>query len=135
MEPSMELLGEMQQYKPRHHVTIVCPFSSVFSQEPQQKGWNILQGNTSRLCGVVCKPIVYSHTTGSDHVENDRHVEEEAQPIRNSLRMIASKLDVLPGDEFRVAYEETVKFGSHVIVSAGNFDNSRTCIHILNLFS
>lgn len=32
---------------------------------------------------------------GSDHVENDRHVEEEAQPIRNSLRMVSCK-DILP---------------------------------------
>ncbi|KAF3577708.1 hypothetical protein DY000_02029815 [Brassica cretica] len=52
----------------------------------------------------------------SDRVGNDRHVEEETQPIRNSLRMIASKLDVLPGAEFRVAYEEAVKYGGQVIL-------------------
>ncbi|KAH0925581.1 hypothetical protein HID58_017837 [Brassica napus] len=72
-----------------------------------------------RVRGVVCKPVVYSHSSGcedSDRVGNDRHVEEETQPIRNSLRMIASKLDVLPGAEFRVAYEEAVKYGGQVIL-------------------
>ncbi|KAJ4868254.1 hypothetical protein Rs2_50197 [Raphanus sativus] len=107
----MELLGEMQQYKastPCHHSLSIQ--LGVFSRTSAEGVEHSSREHKSSLWSCLQAYCLFSH---------HRHVEEEAQPIRNSLRMIASKLDVLPGDEFRVAYEETVKFGSHVIVSAG----------------
>ncbi|KAG2330585.1 hypothetical protein Bca52824_001765 [Brassica carinata] len=53
---------------------------------------------------------------GTAHVSEVVFVELCASRLSVLTPQIASKLDVLPGDEFRVAYEETVKYGSHVIV-------------------
>ncbi|CAH2038864.1 unnamed protein product [Thlaspi arvense] len=73
----------------------------------------------SCLRGVVFKPIVSSQTSdseGSNHVGHDRKLEAETEYIRNTLWMIASQLEVFPGSEFRVAYEEALKYGGKVIL-------------------
>ncbi|KAF5950232.1 hypothetical protein HYC85_012225 [Camellia sinensis] len=55
-------------------------------------------------------------TYGTNHGGNVGSVEETAQYLWNTLQLVASKLEVLPGSEFRVAFEEASKYGGKVIL-------------------
>ncbi|KAF9588774.1 hypothetical protein IFM89_015501 [Coptis chinensis] len=54
---------------------------------------------------------------GTNPERNDTHVEEEEHKlIWSSLQLVANKLEVFPGSEFRVAFEEAMKYGGKVIL-------------------
>ncbi|PHU07755.1 hypothetical protein BC332_24244 [Capsicum chinense] len=53
---------------------------------------------------------------GTNDGRNGGDVEEKSKSIWDTLQLVASKLEVFPGAEFRVAYEEAMKYGGKVIL-------------------
>ncbi|WZZ11587.1 hypothetical protein YC2023_097508 [Brassica napus] len=95
---------------------------------------SILKPQTLKVCFFLPLLVCFSHVMvmyhcvrfwkrmciavsfDSNHVRHDRKLEAETEHVRNTLWVIASQLEVLPGAEFRVAYEEALKYGGKVIL-------------------
>ncbi|THF95213.1 hypothetical protein TEA_018749 [Camellia sinensis var. sinensis] len=74
---------------------------------------------SSRVPVLTLQNLKYSSfslSPGTNHGGNVGSVEETAQYLWNTLQLVASKLEVLPGSEFRVAFEEASKYGAKVIL-------------------
>ncbi|KAK6142459.1 hypothetical protein DH2020_022807 [Rehmannia glutinosa] len=60
--------------------------------------------------------IEFRCVAGADRRRNGGDVEEKSESVWDTLQLVASKLEVFPGAEFRVAYEEAMKYGGKVIL-------------------